>query len=239
MKNDRNALKDLQHSLESLKGNLHVLETNIPVEKQMEYFHFSEAIRMKFFNKRSVDSQMQVLASDESSPAEIKYALAFLAVSGNVKAYRAIEAYYELHSDDWAAMAFMQAKITLESEFSDEKQIFISTGLGGKGDQLRFYAFFKSKDGENFSDYQRNLIEKEILYSIQKYQGKLEELEIRDNYFTLLFLIHIQVDIRTMLEEALEECNQYGNFINKGFIITNVKVFSEEEIRFELMKRNE
>ena len=239
MKNDRNALKDLQHSLESLKGNLHVLETNIPVEKQMEYFHFSEAIRTNFFNKRSVDSQMQVLASAESSSTEIKYALAFLAVSGNVKAYRAIEAYYERHSDDWAAMAFMQAKITLESEFSDEKQIFISTGLGGKGDQLRFYAFFKSKDGENFSDYQRNLIEKEILYSIQNHQGKLEELEIRDNYFTLLFLIHIQVDIKTMLEEALEECNQYGDFINEGFIITNVKVFSEEEIRFELMKRNE
>jgi len=239
MKNDRNALKDLQLSLENLKGNLHVLETNVSVEKQMEYFRFSEAIRVDSFNKRLVDAQMKVLSSTEASSAEIKYALAFLAISGNVKAYRAIEAYHELHSDDWADMAFMQAKITLESEFSDEKQIFISTGLGGKDDQLRFYAFFKSKGGENFSDYQRKLIEKEIPYCIQKYQGMPEELEIRDNYFTLLFLIHIRVDIKAMLEEAVEECNQYGNFISKGFIITNVKVFSEEEIRFELMKRNE
>jgi len=237
MKNDRNALTDLQHSLENLKGNLHVLETNVSVEKQMEYFRFSEAVRNDFYHNRSIATQMSVLTSDESSPAEIKYALTFLAISGNVKAYRAIEAYHELHPDEWAAMALMQARITLESEFSDEKQIFISTGLGGKGDQLRFFAFFKSKGKKNFSDYQKNLIEKEIPYYIQSYQGILEEIQIRDNYFTLLFLIHIQMNIKVMLEEAIDECNQFGNFIDKGFIITNVKVFSEEEIQNELMRK--
>jgi len=236
MKNDRNALTDLQHSLENLKGNLHVLETDVPVEKQMEYFRFTEAVRSDFYKNRSLDAQMKILASSESSPSEIKYALAFLAISGNVKAYRAIEAYNELHSDDWAVLALMQAKITLESEFSDEKQIFISTGLGGKGDRLRFYAFFKSKGKRTFSDYQKNLIEKEIPYYIQNYQGAVEEILIRDNYFTLLFLIHIQMDIKAMLEDAIYECNQYGNFIDKGFVITNVKIFSEEEIRSELMR---
>jgi len=237
MKNDRNALTDLQHSLENLKGNLHVLETNVSVEKQMEYFRFSEAVRNDFYHNRSIDAQMKILASNESSPSEIKYALTFLAISGNVKAYRAIETYHELYPGEWTAMALMQARITLESEFSDEKQIFISTGLGGKGDQLRFYAFFKSNGGKNFSDYQKKLIEKEIPYYIQSYQGIPEEVQIQDNYFTLLFLIHFQVNIKAMLEEAIAECNQYGNFINKGFIITNVKVFSDEEIRKELMRK--
>ena len=236
MKSDRNALKDLQHSLESVKGNLHVLETNVPVEKQMEYFRFSEAIRNNIINGSLVEEQIKVLASNESAPPETKYALALLAVSGNVKAYRAIETYNEQHSDDWAAMALMQAKITLESEFSDEKQIFISTGLGGKGGQLRFFAFFKSTRGKIFSEYQKKLIEKEIPFYIRKHQGIPEEIQIQDNYFTLLFLIHIQVDIRIMLEEAINECNQYGDFIDKGFIITNVKVFTEEEIQNELMR---
>jgi len=236
MKNDRNALKELQLSLENLKGNLHVLETNVPVEKQMEYFRFSEAIRNDSFNNRTVEEQIKVLNSGRSSPSEIKFALAFLAISGNVKAYRAIETYYELHSDDWAAMSLMQAKITLESEFSDEKQIFISTGLGGKGSRLRFFAFFKSKDRKYFSDYQKELIEKEIPYYIQNYHGIPEEINIHGEYFTLLFLIHIQVDIKAMLEEIIDECNQYGDFIDKGFIITNVKVFSEDEIRNELLK---
>jgi len=236
MKNDRNALKELQLSLENLKGSLHVLETNVPVEKQMEYFRFSESIRNDFFDDQTMEKQMNVLISTESSPAEIKYALASLAISGDVKAYRAIESYHENHPSDWSAMSFMQAKITLESEFSDEKQIFISTGLGGKGDQLRFFAFFKSKSRKNFSDYQKNLIEKEIPYYIQNYKGILEEIQIRDNYFTLLFLIHFQVDIKTMLEEIIDECNQYGDFIDKGFVITNVKAFTEEEIQNELRK---
>jgi len=237
MKNDKNALKELQHSLENLKGNLHVLEINIPVEKQMEYFRFSEAIKNNLSDNPPVEEQISILDSTESSPSEIKYALAFLAVSGNVKAYRAIETYNKTHNDEWSAMSYMQAKITLESELSDEKQVFISTGLGGKGNRLRFFAFFGSQGMKNFSDYQKELINKEIPYYIQNYQGIIEEIHIRDNYFTLLFLIHIQVDIKTMLEEVIDECNQYGDFINKGFIITNVKVFTDEEIQSELMRK--
>ena len=237
MQNDRNTLKELQYSLKNLQGNLHVLETDVPVEKQMEYFRFSEAIKNNFSDDRTVEEQMQVLSSIESSSSEIKYALAFLAISGDVKAYRAIESYCETYPDDWASMSLLQAKITLESVLSEEKQIFISTGLGGKGNLLRFYAFFKSNGGKTFSDYQRKLIEKEIPYFIRNRQGIPEEIQIQDNYFTILFLIRIQVDIKTMLEEAVDECNQYGNFISRGFVITNVKMFSKEEIENELKKR--
>jgi len=238
MKNDRNALKNLQNSLESLRGNLHVLETTVPVERQMEYFRYSEAIRSRTDSDENLlEELMEVLTFPDSSSEEIRYALAYLAISGNVKAYRAIEAYNNLHPGEWAAMSLMQAKITLESEFSDEKQVFISTGLGGKGNQLRFYAFFKSNMRKSFSEYQKKLIEKEITFSIEKHAGILEEIMIEDNYFTVLFLIRIQSDIKTMLEEAIAECNQYGDFINKGFIITNVKIFSKEEIQNELMRR--
>ena len=237
MKTDKNPLKELQNSLDSIKGNLHVLETNVPVEKQMEFFHFSEGIINDLSDDQAVEEQIKVLASAQSSPHEIKYALSFLAVSGNVKAYRVIEAYNETNPGDWAAMSLMQAKITLQSQFSDERQVFISSGLGGKGDLLRFYAFFKSNDGKPFSDYQKKLIEKEIPFCIQHYNGIPEEINIKDNYFYLLFLISIKIDIKTMLEEAIGECNQYGNFISNGFIVTNVKAFSEEKIQDELKKK--
>jgi hypothetical protein len=235
MKNDRNAFKDLQQSLEKNKGHLHVLETNVSVEKQMEYFRFSEKVRNHSADF-TIEELIAILNSPLSSPEETKYALTHLAILGEVKAYRAIESYSENHKDDWASMSLLQAKITLESEFSDEKQIFISTGLGGKGDQLRFFAFFKSNRLKNFSNYQRELIEKEIPFDIQKQGGTLEDINIGENYFTLLFLIHIQVDIKILLEQAIAECNQYGNFINKGFILTNVKIFSEEDIQRELQK---
>lgn len=47
MKPDKNAFRELQQSLEKAKGHLHVLETNVPVEKQMEYFRFSENVEIK------------------------------------------------------------------------------------------------------------------------------------------------------------------------------------------------
>ena len=216
-----------------LKGQLRFLETNVPVDKQMEYFHYSENVKNDT-RLTSVEEQIDVLRSPESSPKELKYALAYLAVSGDIKAFRTIESYNKEHVDDWAKMSLLQAKITLESELSDEKHIFISTGLGGKEDKLRFSAFFKSNHLRPFSNYQRELIEKEIPYSIEQQGGEVEEIKIVENYFTILFLININVDIKAMFENVVNECNQYGNFINNSFIITNVKTFSEEDIQIEL-----
>jgi hypothetical protein len=201
----------------------------------MDYFRYSENVRNNPL-LTSVEEQIDVLHAPESSPKELKYALTYLAVSGDIKAYRTLESYNKEHSDDWAVMSLLQAKITLESELSDEKQIFISTGLGGKADKLRFSAFFKSNYLRPFSNYQRELIEKEMSYSIEQYDGEVEEIKIAENYFTILFLININVDIKVIFEDAVNECNQYGSFIDNGFIITNVKAFSEEDIRKELHK---
>jgi hypothetical protein len=238
--NDRDVFKELQKSLTETKGHLHVLDVSIPVEEQMNYFRFSENLRIRGeTDATSIEEQILRLNSPESTAGEIKFALAYLAVSGEIKAYRAIETYDEEHKNpvnNWTLMALQQAKINLESEFSDEKQIFISTGLGGRGDRLRFFAFFTSNRLRKFSGYQKELIEKEIPYCVRQYQGETEEIKIEDNYFTILFLITIQTDIKHMLEQAISECNQYGDFINKSFIVTNVKVFSELDIQRELRK---
>ena len=236
MRRDSDVFNGLRQSLGGIKGQLHFLETNVPVEKQMEYFRYSETIRNDY-RHTSVEEQMNVLHSSESSPKELKYALAYLAISGDIKAYRTIESYNKEHADDWAVMSLLQAKITLESELSDEKQFFISTGLGGKEDKLRFSAFFKSNYLRPFSKYQRELIEKEIPYYIEHQGGEVEEIKIAGNYFTVLFLININVDIKAMFENVVNECNQYGDFINNGFIITNVKEFSDEDIQRELHSR--
>ncbi|GHT61638.1 hypothetical protein AGMMS50239_12980 [Bacteroidia bacterium] len=235
MRRDSDVFKNIQQSLDGLKGQLHFLETSVPVEKQMEYFRYSENVRNNSL-LTSVEEQINVLHTPESSPKELKYALAYLAVSGDIKAYRTLESYNKEHSDDWAVMSLLQAKITLESELSDEKQIFISTGLGGRADKLRFSAFFKSNCLRPFSNYQRELIEKEMSYYIEQYNGEVEEMKIEENYFTILFLLNLNANIKVIFEDAVNECNQYGSFIDNGFIITNVKAFSEEDIRKELHK---
>ncbi|MDR0427114.1 MAG: hypothetical protein LBH12_00770 [Dysgonamonadaceae bacterium] len=240
-KDDKDIFKEFQDSLKNLDGTLHVLDASIPIEKQMEYFNYSDSVR-KNMEKGTVENQIIILNDDYSSTEEIQYALTFLAVSGDVKAYRALEIYTEKNKDhlnDWAILAMMQARITLESEFSEEKQIFISTGLGGKDGNFRFYSFFKSNKLVPFSAYQKSLIEKEFPFFIEKSEGIIEEIKIEDNYFTLIFLINLQIDIRVVLRKVIDECNQYGNFIDTRFVITNVKIYSREEIEKELLKDEE
>ena len=238
--NSNDRYRQFQESLEHIQGRFHVLETDVPVEKQMEYFRFSEKVR-RHREKPTVEEAIEILYSENTTDRDKKYAMTVLAISGEVKAFRALEAYNKNTKEDlkdWSGMSFLQAKMTLESEFSDEKFIFISTGLGGKGDMLRFFAFFKSKKLRPFSSYQIQLIEKEIPFSVSEAHGVVEKLEIFENYFTLLFLINIKSNIKNVLEDALIECNQYGDFIDRSFIITNVKVFDEEDIKYEL-KRND
>ncbi|GHU65282.1 hypothetical protein FACS1894160_4350 [Bacteroidia bacterium] len=236
MRTSKDAFSELQHSLEKFGGHLHILETKVPVENQMEFFHYIEKIRHAK-EPMTIDEQIALLNNQESPYLKKKNILASLSISGDVKAYRAIESYHEIHDDDWTVMSLLQAKITLESEFSDEKKIFISTGLGGRGEKMRFAGLFKSKRLENFSAYQKELIEKEFSYCLQKAGGQLENVAIENNYFTILLLINIHTNIKTVLEQAINECNQYGDFIDSGFLITNVKQFTEADIQKELYKR--
>ncbi len=236
MANDDDRYKQFQESLENVQGQFHILETSVPVETQMKYFHYSEDIR-KDENKPTIEEATDILHNPETSDEEKKLAMVALAISGDVKAYRVLETYSQHPAEelkDWAGLSFLQAKMILESEFSEEKHIFISTGLGGKGDMLRFFSFFKSKDLLPFSPYQIQLIEKEIPFAIHEAHGNVENLEVSENYFCIVFLINIKSNIKNILENAIIECNQYGDFIDRSFIITNVKVFDEEDIKKEL-----
>ncbi len=240
MADNEDKYSQFQESLNKVQGEFRILETNVPVEKQMEYFRFSENIRKNHIELSSIEETIETLNNPETSEKDKKQAMTILAISGDVKAYRALETYAqhpEENLKDWANLSLLQAKITLESELSEEKHIFISTGLGGKGDMLRFFAFFKSKDLLPFSPYQIQLIEKEIPFSINEANGIVEELKVFDNYFTIVFLINIRTNIKNILENTLIECNQYGNFIDRSFIITNVKLFDEEDIEKELKPR--
>lgn len=240
MKSNDDILKNFQHSLDNLKGNFHILESSVPVERQMEYFHFSENVKKdKTVHPIPIEDQISALNTADTSMEEKKYFMVQLAGSAEVPAYRALESYAQNPDPDlkdWATMALMEARIALEAELSDEKQIFISTGLGGKDTRLRFFSLLKSKDLKPFSDYQRDLIEREFPFSLEKYGSDIESLEIKDNYITLVFLIRFNVNIKTALDEAVSECNQYGDFINPNFLITNVKIYNEEEIQQELAK---
>lgn len=237
MKEEGDVFKRFRDSFDKMRGHFHILEQRVPVELQMEYFRYSEQVRKSRVKPDLTDVDLIAFRerlSDPDTTTDYKmYILSLLANSHQVQAYRMLEDYAQHPDDDvsnWAYMALMESRISLETELSDEKQIYISTGLGGRGEKLRFYVLMLSKDRKSFLEYQRKVIEREFAYYLPKYHCEIERLTINDQYVELVFLIPVRTDIKRTLDMVINECNQYGNFLSDIFTITNVKELTPKEV---------
>ena len=237
MKEEGDVFKRFRDSFSKMDGHFHILEQRVPVELQMEYFKYSEQVRKERakpdLNDMDYTAFRESLSNPEATTDYKKYILSMLATSKEVKAYRMLEDYVQHPDEDvsnWAYMALMESRISLESELSDEKQIYISTGLGGKGEKLRFYVLMLSKDRNPFLDYQRKVIEREFAYFLPQADCEIERLTIDEQYVELVFLIPVRADIKLTLDRVINECNQYGDFLSDIFTITNVKELTQQEI---------
>ena len=235
MKEQDDVFKRFHDSFSELHGHFHVLEQSVSVDRQMEYFRFSEKVKKEHpkLNPDEVPQMAEKLLEVDATVDDIKLELVLLASSHEVKAYRILENYVNNpHPDlkDWAQLALMESRMAMESDLSDEKQIFISTGLGGRGEKLRFFVLLLSADKSPFLEYQRKVIEREFEYYLPQQDCEIEKLEVEENYVVLLFLIPVRSNLKAILDYLIRECNQYGNFISDLYTVTNVKVLSKEEI---------
>ena len=244
-------LSQYANSLQGLQGNVHVLEQQVPVKRQIAYFKFSDKLRQELppssfpFSDEQVEKIYTDLLNEKQGDeynvgkAEKRRLLAMLAISRSVKAFRCLQSYIE-HPDpdiaDWAAMALLECQLALETELSDEKQIYIATAMGGRGQKLRFSLVFFAKWGTTFLPYQRQTIEEEIAFHFSQADCEIERLQIEDNYVKLLCLIPIKSDVQILFNKILNGCNEVGDFLEHGFTISNVNELTEEEILQEIAK---
>lgn len=224
-----------QKFLSETEGDFHVLEQRVPVEMQFAYFKFSDRLKKEgiIWTENDFDQFESDLYHPESTKEYKRRILSIFAVSKNVKAYRRLERYVrspDPELTDWAYMALMESRIMLESELSEEKQIYISTGLGGKGQKLRFFIMIPAKRDTPFLDYECKIIEREFAFAMQNKNCDIEQLNIHHEYVDLLVLMPIRTDIKRLMENIIGECNQYGGFLSEAFTITNVKELSHDEI---------
>ncbi len=245
-KDGEDLFEKFKDSFSKMNGHFHILEQRVPVEAQVAYFKYSEWLRR---NKR-----ISYPVSDETCEAwyeelltvegvrEKRRLLSSLASSRSVRAYRLLEAYAKAPDPavaNWAYMAVMEARIMLESELSEEKQIFISTGLGGRDGKLRFCVLLVARAKEGFQDYQKKTVEREAAYSLPLLGCEIEELYVADRYVKLFLLIPVGADIKGILDRVVNECNQYGDFLSNAYTVTNVKELTDEEIEAMVEKAYE
>jgi hypothetical protein len=126
----------------------------------------------------------------------------------------------------------------IQSSLLDEQQVFISTGLGGKGQKLRYYVVFINKN-QNIvlTKIQQKLLKDELIYELNQNKGEFESMDFSEGFSTVLVMLPLQSDLKKLFRTIIEECNQYGDFLDDDMIVTNVKVMSRNEI-LEMLKQN-
>ena len=96
---------------------------------------------------------------------------------------------------------------------------------------------FTTNDRQPLTDLQKEIVDREFRFQLQQADVEIEKFEIKDNYFTLLMLFPLNSNVRASINEAVNEINQYGNFLDPKFLFTNVKILSEREIDKLLEKK--
>ena len=229
-----NIYKKIQEAISSLPENFSILEEQIDVELQMEYFNYNRDIKAKFSVGLILQRQTD-LFNPEITIDEKKNLLVLLAAQEKVEAFRTIEKYAKNPDPElreWSILALQESRMVIQSSLMDEQQVYISTGLGGKEQKLRYFVVFICQENiQKYSAVHRKLIRTELEYALKNNSGILEEISYEKDLAIALLLLPVKSDIQGFFSGIINECNQYGDFIRPDIIITNVKRMSVDEIR--------
>jgi hypothetical protein len=240
MEDHENLYEKIREILGAAPGNLKILEQQIDMDLQMEYYNCSVRVREERSESWALE-HMPHLTEPGYSVQLKKELLARLASTGRVECYRAIEAFIE-HAPEalgsWGVLALNESRMLLESRILDENQVFISTGLGGIDEKLRYFVVLMTRTRVDLTEAQKMVIKNEFEFILKKFDAILEEADFSDYLATITLLLPMNHSLKSVFREAIEECNRYGNFLNDDFIVTNVRVLSFGEIKDFLERRN-
>ena len=231
----------IQEIFGQIPDNYNILEEQIDIDLQMEYFEQSKFVKQEL--EHEVVMNNKELIYDITVPVEErKLLLAQLASLEDVEAYRTIEKYLKSPAEDlqsWAILALQESRMLLESKILDENQVFISTGLGGKGTKLRYFVVLIGNEEFEFTDLHRKVVRNEFELCLKAYDSEIENIKFREHFVLIMAVLPLQTSIRATFKEAIRNCNEYGNFLRTNFIVTNVRELTIDEIKDFLLKQKQ
>ena len=230
---EEHIFRQIQGFFSGMNQDFSLLEDPVDVNVQMHYFEMASRLRENI-KEADMLARKDELFSPELSADKKKILLVQMAGIPSPEVYRILESYAkEPDKDvaDWAKMAVQENKLLLESHLLDKNmQVFISTGLGGKGHKLRYFVVLINKEGNDLKPFQQKVLKDEMHYALQRYDGELENLNFMNRYTTLRIVLPLNSNLTKLFKDGIEECNQFGNFLSSDFLVTNLKEMNEAEI---------
>lgn len=230
--------KDLFDKLQKIyqknPQRLNIIEEQIDLDIQMNYFKRSGMLKKQVVSLEEVLAKVPVLYDSEARLEEKRDVLILLASFENIETFRFLEKYKNESVGEiklWAAMAYRESKLLLENSLlEDDDRILISTGLGGKGTNLRYFVCLVHKNEELYSEVQERIIRNELASAIEKYGAELESIEVDNHLMKIFLLVPINQQVKDVVADVIDACDELGGFLDKHIIITNVRAFSNDEI---------
>ncbi len=211
--------------------NVNILERLNNPEVLLEYLELENKMKSSI-DKEQVLSRKEDLFSPTIGKEEKKRLVVQLANIDEVEAYQTLKEYSETATEelqDFVKIALQESRALLQSSILGEPSILITSLLGGKDDKLRYFAMIFKNDMQEFTPWQKNIIEKEIIFWLEQNSGESEEIKINKNFASLIFLFPYNRLPQTKMKELIHNINYFGNFLKEKFMIRNDKILSQEE----------
>ncbi len=228
--NNESTYQKFMDFLGKMPENLNIIDEEIDIKIQLDYSDASRKNKQKKNNESEIIKNKNKIFENKYNLEQKKVFLVQLASIDNIEAYRTIEKYKKNNDEElkaWTSLALQESRMLIESSLLNEKQIIISTGLGGKDKKLRYFSALKSSNDKTFSNLQRRLIKKEFEFVLKNQAGVIEEIEFDEGFVTIVVLVPIKTSVKIVVESVINECNQIGNFLNTKFILTNTNTIED------------
>jgi hypothetical protein len=208
---------EIANLFKSIPDEFRVIENKIKEKTINEYY---ETLDNLDNNTKAEILKSQNNWSDIKSTKETKELLVCLSEKGNVKSYRKIEEIIKNGNPeilDFSYVSLKFARLNLENQLSDEPVGFISSGLGGKENKLRYYFVIKSK--EKIEPERESIVIHELENICTKNDSEYEESENHGKYVLIKILVSIDFAIGNIIDDLTNRCS----FLDKEYMCTNVE----------------
>jgi hypothetical protein len=227
--------EDIIKFLENIPEKFDVLEVGIDFKIQEEYLNYSQSFGLGELTEEETLVLSNSLGDIKILKEDKKKALALLAHLGTILAYREIEKYnnsFDHELNQWTILAMMECKMLLESSLLDESIGFISSGLGGSGDKLRYYFLVLPSNDLPFNYLQQEIITNNFPVVCKNLNSILENIDISESYIGLTVLVPLDIAIGTVIETGINKCNDAEEFVFEHYYVTNLNIPDQEEIDY-------
>lgn len=225
--------EDIREFLTNLPDKYEIMEEGIDVQTQKAYIDYSHSFDRGELTEPETNNLSRILFDTQTTIEAKKKVLTLLAHLGSITAFRQIEKYHNNPDKDlkqWTALALQECKMFLESTLTDESTGFISTGLGGLHDKLRYYFLILPTPDRPFTTTQKKVIKEELNLVAKSLNSIMESIDISDTFIGLTVLVPMDVAVGTLIETGIKKCNELGDFVFEHYYVTNQNIPGKLEI---------